>query len=158
MKPLSCVDGENRDVVHAGAPLFAVRQFEQNRHAAHCLRSIRDIWLSSRQRKPSNDWHTTGKENRSLGERNAVTVAIEATSDADTFGMVAAKTGMRCVHLFKGVDHRYRRECARRQPAARIRKQTSNSSEHHADCGEPNDQARSWQWSGGHLRRFIRSI
>src|SRR5713226_3029677 len=43
--------------------------------------------------------------------------------------------------------------CARRQPAARIRKQTSNSREHHADCGEPHDQARSSQCSGGHLRR-----
>src|SRR6266700_2723725 len=100
MKPLSCVDGENRDVVHTSAPLFAVRQFEQNRHAAHCVRRIRDIWLSSRQRKPSNDWHTTRKENRSLGERKAVTVALEVTGDADTFGMVAAKTGTRSVHLF----------------------------------------------------------
>src|SRR5438132_799175 len=126
MKPLSCVDGENRDVVHASAPLFAVRQFEQNRHAAHCVRRISDVWLSSRQRKPSNDWHTAGKENRSLGKGKGVTVALEVTRDTDTLGMVAAKTGMYCVHLFKGVYHRCRRECSRRQPAARIHKQTDN--------------------------------
>src|SRR5260370_35664901 len=100
MKPLNCVDRENRDVDHARAPLFAVRQFEQNRQAAHCLRRIRDIGLSSRKRKPSNDWHTTGKENRSLEERNAVTVALEVTSDTDTLGMVAPKTRMPSVHLF----------------------------------------------------------
>src|SRR5882724_4303199 len=108
MKPFSCVDGENRNVVHAGAPLFAVRQVEQHRHAAHCVRRIRDVWLSSRQRKSSNDWHTTGKENRSLGEGKGVTVALEVTSDADTLGMVAAKTGMRPVHLFKTVYHQCR--------------------------------------------------
>src|SRR6266436_772909 len=147
MKPFSCVDGENRNVVHASAPLFAVRQFEQNRHAAHCERRIRDVCLSSRQRKPSNDWHTTRKENRSLGEDLGVTVALEVASDADTLGMVAAKTGMRTVHLFKGVYHRCRRECARRQPAARIYKQTGNPRERHADCGEPYDQGVASQWS-----------
>ena len=156
MKPLSCVDGENRDVVHAGAPLFAVRQFEQNRHAAHCVRRIRDVWLSSRQRKPSNDWHTTRKENRSLGEDLGVTVALEVASDADTLGMVAAKTGMRTVHLFKGVYHRCRRECARRQPAARIHKQSSSRREHHGDCNEPQDRARSSQLIEGRLRDLIR--
>src|SRR5260370_15909135 len=110
------VDGENRGGDNAGGGVLDVRQFEQNRQAAHCLRRIRDIGLSSRKRKPSNDWHTTGKENRSLGERNAVTVALEVTSDADTLGMGAAKTRMPAVKLFKGVYHRCRPECSRRQP------------------------------------------
>ena len=105
MKSLSRVDGENRNVVHCRAPLFAVRQFEENRHTAHRVRCISDIWLSSRQCKPSNDWHTAREKNRGLGQRNAATIALEVTADADTLGMIAAKTGMRSIHLFESIYH-----------------------------------------------------
>ena len=68
--------------------------------------------------------------------------------------MIAAKTRMQSAHLLERVDHRCRREGARRQPAARIRKQTGNSREHRADRGQAYDETGLWQFREGRLIRF----
>jgi len=58
--------------------------------------------------------------------------------------MVAAKTGMQSVQVFQTyLIIECRCERVRRQPAAHICKQASNSRDHHADRGEPHDQTRS---------------
>jgi len=61
---------------------------------------------------------------------------------------------MQSAHLLERVDHRCRREGARRQPAARIRKQTGNSREHRADRGQAYDETGLLQFREGRLIRF----
>src|ERR1700756_407527 len=70
--------------------------------------------------------------------------------------MIAAKTGMQSAYFLERVDHRCRRKGVRRQPAARIRKQTSNSRQHHADRDETYDETGLRQIREGRLIRFGR--
>ena len=114
VKSLGGLDREDGYVVHARAPLFAIGQLEKNCHAAHRFWRIGDEGLTSRQRKPSNDWHSARMENRGFRQRHAAAVTLKVTADADSLGMIATEAGMRSVHLFERVDHRCRRECVRR--------------------------------------------
>src|SRR5271165_2459601 len=93
---------------------------------------------------------------RSLGQCNGATIALEVAADANTLGVVASKTWMQSVHLLERVDHRCRRERVRRQPAAGICKQTSNSGDHDRDYCEPYDETRPRYLTARHLRQLIR--
>ena len=117
---LRCVDDEHRDVDHGRPPLLSVSLFEQNRQASYGLRRVVGIRLSARQRKPSYDRYATGEEYLRFGDRLSLAVALEVTGNTDPFGMIAPKSGMRSVHVFKRVDNRRRRQLVRCEPTARI--------------------------------------
>jgi hypothetical protein len=109
-------------------PLLAVLSFEQNCHPADRMCLIGNVGLTSRQSEPANDRHPAGSKNRCFGQGNATAVAFEIPAHADAFGVVAAKTGMRPIRLFEGIDHQSRRNTVWGQPSARISKQTNNCS------------------------------
>ncbi len=131
------IDGENGNVEHGSTPLFAVRQFEQNRQASHGFGRVCYIRLSAGQRKPSDNRHAAGKENQSLGKRLSQAVALEVTGYTDPLGVVTAKSGMHSVDAFKRINDRRWRERVWCEPAARIQKQTRNHRKQRAGCGEP---------------------
>jgi len=101
---LRSIDGKNRDVDHAGAPLFAVRLLEENCQAANGFWRVVHKGLSAGEGKASHDGHAAGAEDLSLGDGLPLSIALEIAGDTDAFGVIPAESRMLSVQALKRVD------------------------------------------------------
>ena len=78
------------------------------------------------EREAADDTHAARREDSSLGQRHALTVALEAACDADPLGMVAPEARMDTVHLLKPVDKPCLAEASWREPSGDVSKADRN--------------------------------
>ena len=133
MKSLGVSHREHRDVVHAGAPFFAVRKLEQDRHAAHDACRIGDKGLAAGQREPPNDRGSPRVKEFRLRQFGSSAVALEVAAETDALRVIAAEAWMLTVDLLEGVDHGIRRERVRRKPAAEVGEEANGAGKHRAN-------------------------
>src|SRR5260370_14123424 len=91
-----------------------------------------NIGIAAAEREAADDRHAAGPEQSGLREARSLTIAIEKTSDAHAFGMIATETGVDSKDLFKTVDEADRCQFMRIEPASQIEKPTDDQYDHSA--------------------------
>src|SRR5579863_8564939 len=116
------LEGKYRQVDHRGAPFFSIPEPEQKPQAADHLRPVRNIWIAAAERKSAEDGYASRLKDDGLREPRSRAVALEITADADAFGMIAAKTGMKSGGALKCIDESRGSQRIGAEPAAQIEK------------------------------------
>jgi hypothetical protein len=94
VKGLRGVERKYRTIDHRRPPLFAIAQPKQKPQATDRIGSIASIRIATADREVADDRHTACPEQKGLREARSTAIAIEETSDAHAFRMIATETGV----------------------------------------------------------------
>src|SRR4029077_13581148 len=101
--------------------------------------------IAAAQGKAADHWHAAALEDDSLREAHPLPVAIEKSSNAYAFRVIATETRVDAAPPLKLIDEPRRRQFLRAEPPAQIEKRSHNTQKQnaytrqwgeHGSCGE----------------------
>ena len=127
VKGLRVLKREHRQIDHCCPPLFAAGQRKLEPQAADCAQLVSGVGIAAAQGKAADHWHAAALEDDSLRKARPLPVAIEKSSNAYAFRVIATETRVDAAHPLKLIDEPRRRQSLRAEPPTQTKKRSHDT-------------------------------
>ncbi|MCY1219936.1 hypothetical protein D9M72_319310 [compost metagenome] len=141
---------QHRRRVHAGAPLLAAGQLEQQRHAAGGYAGIRRVGIAAADGQAADHRHLAVGEDAGAGQLCGLAVALEVAGNADALRVVLAVAGKFAGVGLEGVDDPLRCQVLAADPAAGVGESGCQCAGGEADHGQSCREVDPLGWCLAH--------